>query len=169
MIAKPKYEDAPPYCAYYFDLLEEADMMLALKNSALQVEELFGAIPAERELFRYAETKWTIRQVLRHIIDCERVYTYRAMRFSRGDKQSLPGFNENDYAAADNSQEVALPVLLEEFRHVQESTRLLFAGMTTDMLDEKGNANGYVQTARACGWMAAGHRLHHCKIIKERY
>jgi uncharacterized damage-inducible protein DinB len=169
MITKPNYNDAPDYCAYYFDLITETDLIEALKRTAKEAESLFYSVPAEKENYRYAEDKWTIKQLLRHIIDCERVYTYRAMRFSRLDDTELPGFDENNYAKKDNTEEVTLQHLIAEYKALREATIYLFGGMNDAMLDFKGKANNRTSTARAWGWMAAGHNMHHCKIVNEKY
>jgi uncharacterized damage-inducible protein DinB len=169
MIVKPNYNDAPDYCAYYFDLVPEQDLIDALKRTAEETRELFSTIPAEKENYKYAPDKWTIKQLLRHLADCERVYMYRAMRFSRLDDTELPGFDENNYAQNDNTAAVNLQQVVEEYKHLRQASILLFQGMTNAMLDFKGKANQRTSTARAWGWMAAGHNMHHCKILREKY
>jgi uncharacterized damage-inducible protein DinB len=169
MIAKPNYNDAPDYCAYYFDLVPEKGLIEALKRTAVETDVLFSAVPAEKESYKYADDKWTIKQLLRHIIDCERVYTYRAMRFSRLDDTELPGFDESNYAKRDNTEEVTVQQLIAEYKALRQATIHLFEGMNDAMLDFKGKANNRTSTARAWGWMAAGHNMHHCKILKEKY
>jgi uncharacterized damage-inducible protein DinB len=169
MIARPNYNDAPDYCAYYFDLIPEEDLLDALKRTAKETVLLFSSVPAEKENYKYAEDKWTIKQLLRHIIDCERVYTYRAMRFSRLDDTELPGFDENNYAKKDNTEQATLQNLVAEFESLRKATIYLFEGMNDAMLDFKGKANNRTSTARAWGWMAAGHNMHHNSIVKERY
>lgn len=169
MITKPNYSDAPDYCAYYFDLVPEQNLTDALKRTSAETVQLFSAIPAEKENYKYAEDKWTIKQLLRHLADCERVYTYRAMRFSRLDDTELPGFDENNYAERDNTAEVSLQNLVAEYKALRQATIYLFEGMNDTMLDFKGKANNRTSTARAWGWMAAGHNMHHNKIVTERY
>jgi hypothetical protein len=169
MIAKPNYNDAPDYCAYYFDLIVKPDLIDALKEIAEGTVKLFTSVPVEKENYRYLNDKWTIKQLLRHMIDCERVYTYRAMRFSRFDNTELPGFDENNYAEADNTTGTNIKELISEYKFLRKATICLFKGMNDAMLDFKGKANGKTSTARAWGWMAAGHNIHHCKILKERY
>jgi uncharacterized damage-inducible protein DinB len=169
MITKPSYNDAPDYCAYYFDLVTEQDLIAALKRTTVETVQLFAAVPAEKEDYKYAQDKWTIKQLLRHLIDCERVYAYRMMRFSRLDDTELPGFDESNYAQNDNTAQVSLQRLIAEYKAVRETTIYLLKGMNNAMLDFKGKANGRTSTARAWGWMAAGHNIHHCTILKERY
>jgi DinB superfamily len=169
MIAKPNYNDAPDYCAYYFDLVTEQDLIEALKRTAEETVQLFAGVSADNENYKYAGDKWTIKQLLRHLVDCERVYTYRAMRFSRLDDTELPGFDENNYAKRDNTSELSLQNLVAEYKALREATIYLFEGMNDTMLDFKGKANNRASTARAWGWMAAGHNMHHCTILKKRY
>ena len=169
MIVKPNYKDAPGYCAYYFDLVTESNLTDALKNSSSETTALFSSIPPEYENYQYAPAKWTIKQVLQHVIDCERVYTYRAMRFSRFDATELPGFDENHYADKDNTIQIAMSQHIAEYKALREATIFLFDGMNDAMLDFKGKANELHSTARSWGWMAAGHNRHHCKTIKEKY
>lgn len=169
MIPKPNYQDFPPYCHHYFDLVAEDDLMEALKNSRDNTLKFISEIPAAKENFNYAENKWTVKQVLSHIIDCERIYAYRALRFSRQDKTELPGFDEDLFAANTNASRRSLHNLAEEYKAVRESTIFLFEHMTEEMLDFKGMANKLWLTPRAIGFLTAGHNIHHCKIIKERY
>lgn len=169
MILKPNKKDAPAYCHYYFDLVTESDLIDALKNSRDKTLQLISEIPAGKENFKYAENKWTLKQVFSHIIECERIYTYRALRFSRQDNTELPGFDENLFAANANASQRNLSDLAEEYRAVRESTILLFRYMSGEMLDFKGAANKALFSPRALGFTAAGHNIHHCKIIKERY
>ena len=169
MIAKPTYSDAPDQCAYYFDLVTEQDLIAAFKRTAEETVQLFTTVPTEKENYKYAGDKWTIKQLLRHLVDCERVYTYRAMRFSRLDDTELPGFDENNYAGNDNTGQSKLKNLIGEYKAIREATIYLFEGMSDAMLDFKGKANNRTSTARAWGWMAVGHNIHHNNIVKERY
>lgn len=169
MIPKPNYNDFPPYCRHYFDLVAEDDLMEALKNSRDHTLKFISEIPAAKENFSYAENKWTVKQVLSHIIDCERIYAYRALRFSRKDNTELPGFDEDLFAANANASGRNLQDLAEEYKSVRGSTIFLFEHMTEEMLGFKGMANKLWLTPCAIGFLAAGHNIHHCKIIKERY
>jgi hypothetical protein len=169
MIIKPNYSDAPQYCHYYFDLVEQDNLIDALKKSYEETLTLIASIPKEKENYSYAAGKWTTKEVLRHIIDCERVYAYRAFRFSRFDNLELAGFDENQYIT--NSQEIEwdLLTLKDEYSNVRKSTLNLFMPMTEKMLDFKGTANKVNFTARGLACMTVGHNIHHCNFIKTHY
>lgn len=169
MILKPKYEDIPEYCRYYIDLLKDNDLLEALKNSRDYTLKLMSTVPAEKENFSYGEGKWTIKQVMCHIADCERIYAYRALRFSRRDNTKLAGFEEDEYAVNANVSGRSLKEIIEEFKSIRESTIKLYEYMTDEMLDFKGVANEMLYSPRSLGWMGAGHNMHHCNFIKERY
>jgi uncharacterized damage-inducible protein DinB len=127
------------------------------------------SIPAEKADYKYAEGKWTVKQVLRHIIDTERIFVYRAFRFSRFDTTPLAGFDEDAYIDATQTIDYSLNDLLEEFVSVRQTTIQVYKTMTPAMLDFKGTANNIPITPRCIGYMAVGHNLHHCNVIRERY
>lgn len=169
IITRPHESDIPSYYLNYTKLAEGNDLIKILgeiKNSTL---ELLSKIPVTKEDYTYAEGKWSIKQVLSHIIDSERVFAYRALRFSRMDSAKLSGFDENVYAEHCNAAERGLSDIRDEYSAVRDSTIHLYNYMTSDMLDFKGVANEVSISARAIGWIIAGHNVHHCKVIKERY
>jgi hypothetical protein len=169
MISKPNYSCVPSNYQYYFQLVKEDNLILALKNSREMTLTLISSIPPGKEDYKYAPEKWTLKQVLNHIIDCERIYTYRALRFSRLDNTELAGFDENNYALYSNASQRDIQQFSEEFDNVRKSTIALFSCMTDDMLDFKGIANNVLFTSRLIGFVTVGHNLHHCNLIKERY
>lgn len=159
----------PDYCRYYLDLVETGDLISELEKTKQHTLELFDRIRPENENFSYQSGKWTTKEVLRHIVDCERIYSYRAFRFSRFDETELAGFDEGMYIANLNSSLLNLSGLKEDYLSVRSSTISLFKGMTDEMLDFKGTANQGVFSARALGYMCVGHNIHHCNMLKERY
>jgi len=169
MINKLYYNDSPEYCHPFFNLLATDDLLSELKQSKEFTLELIHSITKDKENYRYAPNKWTTKEVLRHVIDCERIYTYRALRFSRHDNTELAGFDENLYIANTNYIEHSLLDLNNEFEAVRNSTIALYKPMTSAMLDFKGKANNVGFTARTLGFMTVGHNIHHCNIIKEKY
>ncbi|MFZ5946579.1 MAG: DinB family protein [Stygiobacter sp.] len=169
MTDKTIYQDAPKYCHYFFDLVQTDDLLNELKKSKIFTDNLFKLITAEKENYSYAPNKWTTKEVIRHIIDCERVYTYRALRFSRFDNTELSGFDENKYIDSIKGLEQNLADLKDEYDNVRKSTIALFKAMTKEMLDFKGTANNVGFTARTLGFMTVGHNLHHCNFIKTKY
>lgn len=166
---KRYYKDVPDYCHYFFDLVATDNLLAELESSFQLTKSLFSKITPEKENYAYQSNKWTTKQVIRHIIDCERVYTYRAFRFSRFDNTNLDGFDENEYIDNIKGNEQSLVELQADYESVRLSTLELFKAMTDEMLDFKGNANNVQFTARTLGFMTVGHNLHHCNFIKTQY
>lgn len=169
MTDKIIYKDAPNYCHYFFDLVETNDLLSELEKSYKLTKEVFKLITFENENYSYQTNKWTIKEVLRHILDCERVYTYRAFRFSRFDNTELSGFDENEYIEKNKQAEQSLAELIDEYENVRKSTINLFKTMTNEMLDFKGKANKVSFSARTLGFMTVGHNIHHVNFIKTKY
>jgi len=153
----------------YIDLVHEKDLMKALKKNSKQFKEFLEKLPKKKIDFSYADGKWTIREVLQHIIDAERVFTYRAVTFARKDTTPLPSFDENHWAANSNGSRRKWNDLLKEFKAVRKSTESLFASFTDDQLMSAGTASNKPCNPIALGFVCAGHAAHHIHIIKERY
>ena len=169
MIIREFYNDAPNYCHYFFDLVKSENLLLELENSKIFTEKIIDKITPQKENFSYEPNKWTTKEVLRHIIDCERVYTYRALRFSRLDNTELTGFDENKYIENLKNIDCNLDDLRFEYLSVRNSTISLYKTMTEKMLNFKGLANNVYFTAKSLGFMTIGHNLHHCNFIMEKY
>jgi hypothetical protein len=169
MIARPVSEDMPVYYQRYVSTLKESELMEALENSLRNSLSLFASVAREKENFRYAADKWTVKEVVCHIADCERIFAYRALRFSRRDSTSLSGFNENDYTPNANAAGRTLAQIVGEYKAIRHATVELFKYLTPEMLDFRGTANGSAITSRSIGWIIAGHNNHHCNILRERY
>ena len=169
-IAKPKEGEFPPYAAMYIDLLPEDGMLLKhLKANAKATKDLMQSLPQEKLLYRYAADKWTIKEVLVHIIDDERIYSYRALRFARNDSTELPGFEQDDYARYSGANARSIRDILSEYAAVRNSTIALFNGLDQEALTRTGVANKNRVSVRALAYHIAGHELHHFNIIKARY
>ncbi len=153
----------------YLNLVKEDDVVKALKKNTKQFRKLLDSIPKKKIDYAYAEGKWTIKQLLQHVIDAERVFVYRAMTFSRKDATPLPGFDENQWADNAQTEHRRWSDLVDEFRAVRKSTELLFESLTEDQLLATGTAGNHPANALAYGFISAGHVLHHLKIINERY
>jgi uncharacterized damage-inducible protein DinB len=169
-----KASDLKPneYAEYYSQYIKQsgnANLLDVLKESAQALNSLFETISDEKMNYKYAEDKWTIKDMLLHIIDAERVFAYRALRFARADKTNLPGFEHNDYVVVANANGRSKASLLNEYNAQRESTIQLFSNFTDDMLLQIGVASGNPMSVRALGFVTAGHETHHCNIIKERY
>ena len=166
----PKQEIiAPDYMKAYIAQVKEEDLMKALNKNTKAFKKLLKEIPQRKIDHAYAQGKWTIREVFQHIIDAERVFGYRALRFARKDHTPLPGFEENDWAANSGAAQRGWNDLIEEFKALRKSTELLFASFTDEQLRQSGTASGRDVNVLALGFVAAGHSAHHIRLIKERY
>lgn len=163
------YASSPVYCHYYFDLVQSDNLLFELKQDLDLTVSFFSSIPSEKEHFAYQAGKWTITQLLRHVIDCERIFAYRALRFARFDETNLAGFDEDFYMASLLSQKERLPELIKEFQSVRQATISLFERLNDDMLDFQGTANNLKISARAIGFCVIGHNAHHQSVIQARY
>lgn len=159
----------PAYFYNYIRLVENEDLNTILKKQLSESQQFFNSVPKEKYDYKYAEGKWSIKEVLQHIIDTERVFSYRALAFSRKDVNVLPSFDEKNYLANANSAVKEWNDLVDEFTAVRKSTQLLFNSFSTKQLDSVGKASDYEMNARAMGFTIAGHIAHHLNIIKERY
>ena len=162
-------DSIPPFYKNYVKLVEQSDLATALRISGYRTLELVHTIPEAKIDFKYADGKWTIREVLCHMIDAERIFAYRALRFARNDKTELPGWEENDYAPQANASNRPMKKIADEMHHLRTSTVDMFEGFTEDMLKRKGTANKNELGVAALGFIIAGHETHHRNILKERY
>lgn len=163
------YATSPDYCHRLFDMIETDNLIDELVKDQQATLSIFSNIPTDKEHFAYAEDKWTISQLLRHIIDCERIYAYRALRFSRFDATPLHGFDEDFYMHGLSEQRENLSDLIKEFEIVRNATISLFKPMTPKMLTFRGTANELEFSTLALGFCVIGHNKHHCKVLNERY
>ena len=159
----------PHFYKNYVKQVEESDLLQALRISGHRTLELVHSIKPEKADFAYAPGKWTVRELLCHIIDVERIFAYRALRFARNDKTPLAGFEENDYAPQANASARSLKKIADEMAHLRVSTIDLFEGFSEEMLTRKGEANKNELSVMAIGFIIAGHETHHRKILMERY
>ncbi|MDQ3140772.1 MAG: DinB family protein [Bacteroidota bacterium] len=169
MILKPEFSITPNYYHHYINLCPELELLEAFKNSEFETVTLLTSIPEEKHAYVYASGKWMVKELISHILDTERIMTYRALRFSRLDPAELAGFEENDYAPNSNCQERSLESMTQEYSSIRSATQSLFSYMNESMLDYIGTANAMKVSARMLGWMVTGHNRHHCNILKERY
>jgi len=166
----PKSEIIPAeFYQHYLDLIKEEEITTALENNTRQFRKLLKKIPSKKVDYAYGPGKWTIKEVLQHIIDAERVFTYRALRFSRLDPTPLPGFDENTWAVNAGAAGRHWDYLLDEFKSLRKSTEYLFQSFSEEQLKFVGQANGRPQNAFTVGFLIPGHAAHHMKILKERY
>lgn len=166
---KPNPSEYPAYYHRYVDALVDADIADVLKDQTTVLTRLVTSLTEERALFRYADGKWSVKEVIGHLIDCERVFAYRAMCIARGEAQPLPGFDENAYVANASFHERPLDRLLDEFIAVRLATFFLCDSLSSVELLLSGVANDNPVTVRALFWIIAGHTEHHLRILEERY
>ena len=159
----------PAFYHKYIQKINETNVLDALKVLQAELNDFLTSIPEEKWLYKYAEGKWTIKEVVLHITDAERIFCYRALCFARNEKASLPGFDENTYVEASNANNRSIESLLQELQTVQTATLSLFSSFTPEQLDAAGVANGNPIYVEGIGFIAAGHAKHHLDIIRERY
>ena len=169
-IGRPNLADAPPWYAYFFRLAVGDNLLQALQDNKQQTLGLIASIPFSAENYRYAEGKWTIKQVFIHMIEEERYYAYKAFCYSRRVDVMLeaPPAMDN-FANNANAVNRTLKDIAEEFGAVRDASIALFKHMTGDMLDFKDLPGDTPYSARSLGWMMVGHSVHHCNLVRERY
>ena len=166
---KPDPSSYPAYFKKYTDQVPEEDLFTSLDNQLPMIREFLSSIPEEKSSFAYGEGKWTLKELLQHIIDTERIFCYRALCFARKEKASLPGFDENDYASHSHANERKWKELVNEFLVVREGTTTLFNSFSATALNNSGISDNKPITTLAAGFIILGHFYHHKKIMEERY
>ena len=167
MISRPQPNEYPAYAAGYVNLVGEGPILELLKQQQQSTYNLFMGLK-DKENYAYADGKWTIKELLGHLIDTERVFSYRAFTFSR-ESVELPGFDQDIYVNSSTYITRSLDDLANEFKAVREASLYLFSSITDGQSTQKGIANGNPVSVRALAYMTAGHELHHIKIVKEKY
>ncbi len=167
MIRKPKTGNG--WVDRYIALVPEDLLLEGLKRQTQESLSLFSSLSEDQLLFRYAEGKWTIKEMLLHLIDTERIFTYRALAFARKDTTSLPGYDENIYAANSHANERDIKNLLEEYIVVRTCTVATFSGFPISSLNNRGIANNVEMSVSSIGFAILGHEMHHINVINERY
>jgi len=161
------------YPAFYDKYYESVDMnrsaLEQMQQDGENFQRLILAIPKDKHLYAYAEGKWNIKQVLQHVIDTERIMGYRALCIARGEKQNLPGFEEDEYAAAANVNDKPIELLALEFFAVRQSSIALYFGLTPAEITATGKANNNVVSTNAIAWVIVAHARHHFNVLVERY
>jgi uncharacterized damage-inducible protein DinB len=166
---RPDLDTVPPFYKRYVEHVKEFDMFHILDDSNKQLLALLGTIPEEKGAFRYAPGKWSIKELLCHMMDAERIFAYRALRFARNDSTPLQGFEENDYAPEANAHGRSIQQLVEEMDRLRKSTIDLYKSFTPEMLTRKGSANNTEISVLNLGYIIPGHETHHKMVLQERY
>lgn len=167
MITKPQSSNG--WLDKYIELVDENNLIEGLKKQTEVSLELYSSLNEEQLLFRYADGKWNIKEIILHTLDTERVFCYRALRFARKDETELPGYDENLFAANSYATERTIGSLLEEYVVVRTATVALFSNMQPKTLEYRGVANKINMSVAALGFAILGHERHHIQIIHERY
>jgi len=166
---RPGTDEYLPYFAAYIARVPDGDIVDTLSRQISETAALLRSISDEQADFRYAPGKWTIREVAGHMADAERVFSYRALRFSRGDETPCEGFDENAYIDNGPFAHVSMANLANELEHIRRSSIHLFANLDADAIARRGVANGAAVSVRALAFITAGHETHHLDILRSRY
>ena len=166
---RPNPGDYSPYYESYIKLVEGEEILKILNDQGKKTQDILNSFSEHRGNYRYADGKWTVKEVVGHLLDTERVFAYRALCIARGEKKSLPGFDQNDYVKEGNFNKRELFDLNYEFRLLRESNLLLFRTFTPEMLKLKGFANESYVSVLAILFMIAGHEIHHMNVLREKY
>jgi hypothetical protein len=166
---RPQADEFAPYYARYVDRVPDGDVVAYLRTQREELRALLASIPESRGGHRYAEGKWSVREVVGHIADTERVMSYRALRFGRGDETPVPGFDEGPYVAHSGHDRRTLASLAAEFDTVRAATIALLEHYGEEELSRRGTASGYGVTVRGVAYIIAGHALHHMAGLRDNY
>lgn len=168
-LSRPGADEMAAYFQKYVDLVPDGDIVDTLSRQLGGTLGLLQDVTPELETYRYAPGKWSIREVVGHLSDAERVFAYRALRFGRGDTTPLPGFDENEFMKRARLDDRSYASLVDEFAAVRHATVALFDGFFPDEWTRHGSASGKDVSVRALAWIVAGHELHHVDVLKTRY
>ena len=168
-VARPAASEHLPYYARYIQLVSGNDALSSLKSQLRETLAFLSCLANEDTVYRYAPDKWSVREVLGHVIDTERIMAYRALRIARGDQTPLPGFEQDDYVRGASYDRIRWSSLVEEFELLRRSNLAMFSGFTEEAWARTGTASGATVTARALAWIVAGHELHHRNVIEQKY
>lgn len=166
---KPSPSSYPVYFKNYIDQVPEEDLMSAIKIQWPVLQDFLSSIPEEKAGYAYETGKWTLKELLQHMIDTERIFNYRALCIARKETVSLPGFDENRYADNSNANSRNWQDLIGEMLALRRSTEFMYASFTDEMLAASGLSNNHSITVHSLGFVTVGHVYHHKKIIETRY
>ncbi|MGI9544207.1 MAG: DinB family protein [Cyclobacteriaceae bacterium] len=166
---RPEPNEYPTFYKGYVDTITGSDLLSILPQVNQTTLQMLAGLPEEKWDYRYAEGKWSIKEVISHLADSERIFVNRALRFARNDTTPLPGFEQNDYVPQSNASQRSLTDIVNEFAAIRSATIPLFQSFTKEMWNRSGIASGGEITVRAIGFVIAGHEQHHQNILEERY
>ena len=168
-MARPQASDFPPYFSRYIAKVNAESVAEAIAVYAKPLSDFYAGLPEEKAVYRYAPGKWTLKELLQHVIDAERIFSYRILRIARKDKTPLASFDEDNYAANSLSSERNFDSIKEEFLAVRKATDLLLLSLNEEQLAQQGIASELPVTANAIAFITFGHMLHHKGVLEEKY
>ena len=168
-MSRPGADTYPIHFAHYVEKVPDGAIDAILADQGEVVLGVLGNLASDQWRHRYAPDKWSVKEVLGHLIDCERIFATRALRFARGDTTPVPGFDQDDYIAHARFDERAAASLLEEYRHLRSANLAMFASFDSRAADRRGVADGHPLAVKAIPWIVAGHERHHLDVLRERY
>ena len=168
-IPRPVAPEYAPYYGRYIDKVPDGDLLRTLEDQGRETQAVLAGLSEAKALHRYAPGKWSVKEVIGHVTDTERVFSYRALRFARGDATALPGFDENAWVPAGSFDARSLADLAAELDAVRRATLTLFRGLDAAALARRGTASDNAVSVRAIAWIIAGHERHHVALLHERY
>jgi uncharacterized damage-inducible protein DinB len=166
---RPQPGEHAPYFSRYIDLVPEEDIIGTIEAQGREMAALLSPLGEEKAAFRYAPEKWSVKQVLGHVTDAERIFDYRLLSIARGETKSLPGFDENDYMRGANFDQRSFADLLDDFDATRRATLTLLRGLSDEAWTRSGMANDNKTSARAVAYTVAGHARHHLGVLRSRY
>lgn len=169
MQLRPKEDEFNPYYANYINLVPDGDIEVILEEQIRETVSLLENVSEQQSEFRYAEGKWTIKEVIGHITDTERIMSYRLLSIARGETTSLPGYDDEKYVANAQFNRFSTQELLQQFQEVRQATLALLTTIDHMAWQQKGSANESVVSVRALAYIITGHERHHRKLLQDRY
>jgi hypothetical protein len=166
---RPEKNEYNEYYETYVSLVPETDVVRVLEDQQAELADIFEKIAEEKSLYAYAEGKWTIKELLGHLTDGERIFAYRALRISRADQTPIEGFEQDGYIENSNFNQTDLSVLLAEFLYTRRANVIFFQNLPENAWTRTGTASDSPVSVRAIAYVMAGHVRHHIKILRERY
>jgi DinB family protein len=166
---KPEATEYAPYFERYVSLVQSDDVVAALEAQRLHTMQMLAARSEREGNFRYAPDKWSVKEVVGHLADAERIFSYRALRIARGDQTALPGFEQDDYVKNAGFSERKLTDIAEELAEVRGATIALYRSLNEEAWGRRGTSSNHAVSVRALAYLTAGHELYHQRILEERY
>ena len=168
-MSKPDLTRIPAFYHGYISLVKEDNLSSAFRVQETVIKEFLSAIPADKYEYQYAPSKWTLKEILQHLIDAERVFGFRALNFARNDSAPLPGFDENEYVKESLANEREWDDLVNELLTVRKSNELLYNSLNEEQMNKSGIANNSSNYVLGWGFISVGHVAHHMQVMKQRY